>query len=339
MGKNKWKYFLALGTAAVLAAGCSAEKQKLRQEKTTPEYVFTYAENQAEDYPTSQGAYRFAELVKERTGGRIEIQVKAGAELGDEKAVLEQLQFGGIDFTRVSLSPLSEIVPQLNILQMPYIYTGHDHMWKVLDGEIGDEFMGFFEDAAMEPLSWYDAGARSFYTSTKPVCRIEDLKGLRIRVQQSRLMMDTMELLGAEAVPMTFEDSYSALQKGEVDGAENNWPTYESVRHYEVAKYFTLDEHTRVPELQLASKATWGKLSKEDQRIIKQCARESAAYERELWTEREKTAKQKVIEEGCQVIELSEEEKVKFRQAVMPLYEKYCGDYMDLLDKIYEAGE
>ncbi|MDO5417593.1 MAG: TRAP transporter substrate-binding protein [Lachnospiraceae bacterium] len=338
MRADRKKYLVYLAAACVLY-GCTGSGGGGRSEKTVPEFVFTYAENQADDYPTSQAAYRFAELVKKKTDGRIEIQVKTGAALGDEKAILEQMQFGGIDFARVSLSPLSEIVPQMNILQMPYIYTGRTHMWNVLDGEIGDAFMEFFQDAELVPLSWYDAGARSFYTSEIPIYKLEDIEGLKIRVQQSRLMMDTIEILGGEAVPMKYEDVYSAIQKGEVDGAENNWPTYESEQHYKVAKYFTLDEHTRVPELQLASRATWNKLSESDQEVIRQCAEESAEYQRKLWTEREKTAEQKVRREGCQVIELSEAEKLRFRQAVMPIYEKYCAGYMDLVEQIREAGE
>ena len=325
--------------AALILYGCAAGGADAKQKETVPEYVFTYAENQAEDYPTSEGARKFAQLVEERTGGRIQIVVKAGAQLGDEKAVLEQMQFGGIDFARVSLSPLAEIVPQMNILQMPYLYTGPEHMWKVLDGEIGDQFMGFFGDVKLEPLSWYDGGVRSLYTSTRPIRQLEDMKGMKIRVQQSVLMMDIVRALGADPVPTAFEDVYSGLQKGEIDGAENSWPSFESERHYEVAPYYTLDEHTRVPEMQLASQITWDKLSEEDQGLIRQCAWESAIYQRSLWKEREKTSEQKVIRAGCERIELSAEEKEKFRQAVAGVYEKYCTNYMDIVRAIREEGE
>lgn len=222
------------------------------------EFVLTYAENQAEDYPTTQGAYKFAELVYERTGGKIEIQVNAGGVLGDEKTVIEQLQFGGVDFARVSLSPLAEFVPKLNVLQMPYLYTSREHMWKVLEGSIGDDFMNSFGGSHLVALSWYDAGARNFYSAAKPIESLEDMKGLNIRVQESELMMDTIEALGATPVPTAFGEVYSGLQTGKIDGAENNWPSYESTRHYEVAKYYTLDEHTRVPELQLAGPAPHG---------------------------------------------------------------------------------
>lgn len=304
-----------------------------------PEYVFTYAENQAEDYPTTQGGYRFAELVKERTDGKIEILISAGAALGDEISVVEQLRFGGIDFTRASLSSLGDVLPKINVLQLPYLYTGREHMWKVLDGEVGDEFLGELESLDLVALSWYDAGARNFYTSTKPIEKLEDFQGMKIRTQEAELMADMAEALGAEAVPLTYTLVYSALQTGEIDGAENNWPSYESMGHYEVAKYVTVDEHTRVPEVQLISRSTWDQLTPEYQAIIRECAEESALYERELWAEREKTAEQKVRAAGCVVVQLSAEEKQRFRDAVMPLYEKYCSEYMELIEKIIAAGE
>jgi tripartite ATP-independent transporter DctP family solute receptor len=304
-----------------------------------PEFVFTYAENQAEDYPTTQGGYRFAELVKERTNGRIEIVMQAGGVLGDEKSVAEQLQFGGIDFMRMSLSPLSEFVPELNVLQMPYLYTGAEHMWKVLDGEIGNKFFEFFEGSNLVPLSWYDSGARNFYFRNAEVTKLSDLAGMKIRVQESALMMGMIEALGASPTPMTYAEVYSGLQTGIIDAAENNWPSYESTSHYEVAPYFLIDEHTRVPELQLVSQITWDKLSAEDQEIIRQAALESAVYQRELWAEREKTAEEKVRAMGSTITELPAEEKAKFKEAMAPLYEEFAGDHMDILNEIIAAGE
>lgn len=332
--------FAAAAVLFLIAAGIQGwQRRTSAAGGEAPEFVLTYAENQAEDYPTSLGAYRFAQLVKERTGGRIEIQVKAGAQLGDEQSILQQLQFGGVDFARVSVSPLSEIVPELNVLQMPYIYTGREHMWKVLEGEIGEKFIGFFEGINLQPLSWYDGGSRSFYTSQVPIRCLEDMKGLRIRVQQSSLMRDTVEMLGAVAVPTAFDQVYSDLQRGLVDGAENSLPSYESEGHYEVARYYTIDEHTRVPEMQLASQITWDKLSEKDQEIILECAKESARYQRRLWTERDRYSRDKVLKAGCEIIQLSPEEEGRFREGVAPLYEIYCRDYMDIVEEIRKVGE
>lgn len=334
----KRKTVIILLCGAVLLTACSSFKKE-KTEAVVPEFVLTYAENQAEDYPTTQGAYKFAELVNQRTDGKIEIQVNAGGTLGDERSVIEQLQFGGVDFARVSLSPLAEFVPKLNVLQMPYLYTGPEHMWRVLEGKIGDDFMNSFGGSDLIPLSWYDAGARNFYNSVRPIEKLEDIQGMNIRVQESELMVDTIEALGASPVPMAYGDVYSGLQTGKIDGAENNWPSYESTRHYEVARYYTIDEHTRVPEMQLVAQATWDKLSPEYQNIIRECAQESAKYERQLWQDREKISEQKVREAGCVITELSAGEKERFQEAVLPMYELYCADYMDIIDQIVAAGK
>lgn len=330
--------FLAAAVLFVLLTAC-ADKNTESSAADAPEYVFTYAENQAEDYPTTQGAYKFAELVHQRTDGRIEIQVNAGGILGDERTVIEQMQFGGVDFARVSLSPLAEFVPKLNVLQMPYLYTGSDHMWKVLGGEIGDDFLNSFGDSDLVALSWYDAGARNFYSTQKPIRTVEDIKGMTIRVQESELMKAMVEALGAKSTAMAYNEVYSALQTGAIEGAENNWPSYESTGHYQVAKYYTIDEHNRVPELQLAAQSTWDKLSAEDQAIIKACALESAQYERRLWEEREKASEKKIRQAGCVIIELSPEEKRKFQEAVTPIYGEFCGEYVDIIDRIVAAGK
>ena len=307
-------------------------------ENVGPEFVLTYAENQPEDYPTTQGAYRFAELVKERTDGRILIQVKADGVMGAEQSVVEQLQFGGLDFARVSLSSLADQIPKLNVLQLPYLYTGSDHMWEVLEGEIGDEFLQSFDGSNLVALSWYDAGARSIYSSARAIEKLEDMKGMRVRVQDSAMMKRMVEELGGEPVVLEYDEVYSALQTGMIDGAENNWPSYESMNHHQVAKFFTTDEHSRVPEVQLVSQATWEKLSAADQAIIRQCAQESARYERSLWASRSQESEDKVRGEGCVVIELGASEKARFQAAVTPVYNEFCGEYVDIIDKIVAAG-
>lgn len=309
------------------------------QKIVEPEFVLTYAENQPEDYPTTQGAKYFAELVEERTGGAIRIIVHAEAELGTEAEVIQQLKYGGIDFARVSLSQLSEYIPEMNVLQMPYLYRDSAHMWSVLDGEIGEDFIEIVSGHELIGLSWYDAGARSFYNSVKPITCLEDIQGMRIRVQESEVMADMIEALGASSWKIAYGDVYSSLERGVVDGAENNWPSYVSMQHHEVAWYWTTDEHTRVPEMQLCSEHTWSKLSEEQQQIILECAKESALYERELWTEREEASRQEAIESGVQIVELSPEEKQRFQEAMMGVYEKYCGDYMDVIDEIIAEGK
>lgn len=334
-----------IGLCAVLAAGCISlvlMKNGFRfpalkdMGGTTPEFVFTYAENQPEGYPTTMGAERFAQLVGERTHGRIRINVFSGGKLGDEVSVMDQLQFGGVDFARVSVMTMGEVVPKLNVLQLPYLFRDGAHMWKMLDGEIGQEFMESLNDYGVVGLSWYDAGARNFYNSVKPIERLEDIRGMRIRVAESELMEGMVEALGAKAVPMAYSQVYAALETGTIDGAENNWPSYESMGHYEVAKYITVDGHNRIPEMQMASQATWDKLSGEDQKVILDCARESSLYERKLWEEKEKAAEERLMKAGCVITQLSPKEQLRFRASMMTVYQTYCSDYIDVVNRILE---
>lgn len=323
--------------AAALLFGCAGPASATEQ--VTPEYVFTYAENQACDYPTAQGARRFAELVEERTNGRIVINVYSDSELGDEPSVIEQLKFGGVDFARISVMSLGDDVEALNVLQLPYLYRDSDHMWRVLDGEIGDEFLAALQGTGMVGLSWYDAGARHFYNRVQPIETLEDLSGLRIRVAQSQLMYDMVRALGATPVTVTFDEVYSALETSTIDGAENNWPSYESKQHWEVAPYITLDAHNRIPELQLCAQSTWNRLNDADRKVIVECARESALYEREIWAETESAARQRLVQSGCQVTELDAKELARFRAAVQPIYTAYAAGYEDLLARIAAMAE
>lgn len=242
--------------------------------------VLRLAETHPQDYPTTKGDYEFARLVKERSGGRIQIEVYYGSQLGQEKAVIEQVQFGAIDMTRVSISPVASFVPKLNAFQMPYLYRDEAHMWKVLKGDIGKGLLASLEPFGFIGLGWFEAGSRNFYNSKRPITKPEELKGLKIRVQESELMMGLVSAFGAVPTPMAYGEVYSALQTGVVDGAENNWPSYFSTSHYEVAKYFCLDEHTRVPEIIIGSKISLGRLSKADQDLIKQAALDAIDYQR-----------------------------------------------------------
>ncbi len=309
-----------------------------KKAEINPDYVFTYAENQTSDYPTTQAARYFAGLVNEKTEGRIEIIVYPGAELGDEVSTMEQMKYGGIDFARGSLSSLADYSPESVVLQMPYLYKNADHMWKVLEGEIGADIMKSFEGSGLKALAWFDAGVRNFYTIDKPISTLEDMRGLEIRVQDSALAKDMIKALGATPVPLVYEDVADALQTHEVDGAENNWSSYEAMKHDAYARYYTLDEHMRIPELLIMSEVTWGKLSSGDQDIILECALEAGDYERKLWKMREDSSRQKCIKSGTVEISLSDREKQRFRSEMNELYEKYCGQYMDIIEKIASAA-
>lgn len=305
-----------------------------------PEITLVYAENQVEDYPTTKGAYEFARLVNERTNGRIKIVVKCNGELGDEKSVIEQLKFGGIDFSRVSISSISDDIPALKVIQMPFLYSDAQEMLDVLNGKEGMQFVDAVRESnlGVRALSWYDAGARSFY-SVKPVTAIQDLQGLNIRVQESELMSETIEMLGANPVKMTYSEVYKGLQTGKIDGAENSLVTYTYSKHYEQAKYCLIDEHTRIPEVQLISRYTWDKLSDEDRAIISECAKESAVYERDIWKNTEEAAVKTIEDKDITVTKVSDEEKQNLREKLQPIYDKYCSNYIDIIKEIEKNQE
>ena len=323
--KRIWILLLLL----VALCGCAAGEAE-----PVPEFVLTYAENQPAGYPTVLGAQYFADLVRERTGGKVIIQIKHSGEFGSEAEVLAQMAFGGIDFARVSLAELSDEIPKLNVLQLPFIYEDANHMWRILDGQIGQEFLEVFSEAGLVGLSWYDAGARCFYTDELPIRSAADLAGLRVRVQGSQMVADMVTLLGAEPMPLDYDDVYYAFELGKIDAAENNWPAYEALSHWQVARYFTADEHSRVPEIQLASERLWQELPEEYRQIILECARESALYQRELWRLQVEKSRMKVLDSGCQEIQLTYAAKEEFRRLLQPLYEQYCADYMDLVEQI-----
>ena len=329
------------GTDAAGATDAQTNRPQTSQEKRkkVPEYVFSYADNQTGNYPTVQAARRFADQVNQETDGRIEIRVYPNAELGDEDSTVRQVSYGGIDFCRCSLSNLPDYSEETLVLQLPYLYEDRDHMWRVLDGEIGAQVKDSFQGSGMVALSWFDAGVRNFYTTGEAIRCLEDMQGMKIRVQQAELAEDMVEALGAEAVPIVYEAVKDALQTGEIDGAENNWASYEAMQHDEIARYYTVDEHTRVPELMLMSSSTWEQLSSEDRATIQRCADAAGLYERELWTARETSAREKCLREGTVEIVLPEREKKRFRDAVSPLYKKYCGDYAELVEKINEIRD
>jgi len=295
--------------------------------------VMRLGETHPQDYPTTKGDYEFARLVKERSNGRIVVEVFHSKQLGEEKAVVEQVQLGAIDFTRVSVSVTSAFVRDLDALQLPYLYRDFDHQWKVLNGPIGQEILKKHEASNFIGVGWFEAGSRNFYTK-KPVKTVADLKGMKIRVQQAPLMVGMVEGLGAVATPLAYGEVYSALQTGVIDGAENNWPSYLTTSHYEVAKYFITDEHTRVPEIMLASKKVFDKLTKEDQAIIMGAMKDAQPFQIKLWVDYEKVAEKTVKEKGSIVTEVSPQEKQKFMDAMKPLYAKQPANILAVVERI-----
>jgi tripartite ATP-independent transporter DctP family solute receptor len=261
------------------------------------------------------------------------VEVFHSKQLGEEAAVIEQVQLGAIDMTRVSISAVSSFVRDLDAFQLPYLYRDADHMWKVLNGPIGDEILKKHEAFNFVGVGWFESGSRNFYTK-KPVKTVGDLKGMKIRVQQAPLMVGMVEALGAVATPLPYGEVYSALQTGVVDGAENNWPSYLTTSHFEVAKYWISDEHTRVPEITVASKKVFDKLSKEDRAIVLKAMKDAQPYQYKLWVDFEKVAEKAVRDKGSVITAVSPQEKQKFMDAMKPVYAKQSPEIMAVVNKI-----
>ncbi len=316
----KTKFAIALGLMFALASVRVADAQT----------VMKAADIHPDGYPTVEAVIYMGKLVEERTKGRIKIQEFNNAVLGGEKDTIEQTQFGVIDFNRVSTAQFNNVVPATQVYGLPFLFRSVEHMRKTVDGPIGDEILAAFEAKGLIALCYYDSGARSFYTK-KPIAKLADMKGMKIRVQQSDMWVAMMQAFGANPTPMAFGEVYSAIQTGVVDGAENNWPSYESSRHFEVAKYYTLTEHSLQPEVLVMSKKSYDKLSADDQKLIRQAAKESVVKMRELWDAREKSSEAKVRAAGSVV---SSVDKAEFVAAMKPVYDKYVTD--DAMKKLVE---
>ncbi|WP_347414691.1 TRAP transporter substrate-binding protein [Paracoccus sp. (in: a-proteobacteria)] len=301
------------------------------------EITLRSSDTHPDGYPTVEGVKAMAAEVEEKSDGRICIEVFPSSQLGEEKDTIEQTQFGVIDMVRASFGSFNDIVPVTQLMSLPYLFRSVDHMHTVMDGPIGEEIGAGFEENDLIALAYYDGGSRSFYNSQKPIQSIADLEGMKFRVMQNDVFVDMMSALGANATPMPYGEVYSSIQTGVIDGAENNFPSYDSSGHAEVAKYFTLDEHLMVPELVAMSKASWDKLSPEDQEIIREAARNSATVQRELWAEQEKASQEKVKAAGAEII--TEIDKTPFIEAMAPVYEKYVTtpEAQDLVKRIQDT--
>jgi len=316
------KSTLAASALALSLGTAQAQSVTLRSADTHPD-----------GYPTVEAVKFLGKLVEERTQGRIKITIFPASTIGQEKDTIEQTRFGVIDMNRINMAPLNNLIPETNVPGLPFVFRSVAHMRKVMDGPIGDEILKAFEPHGMVGLAFYDSGARSIYNSKKPVTKLEDLKGLKIRVQQSDMFIALINALGANATPMPFGEVYSGLQTGVIDGAENNWPSYESTRHFEVAKFYAQTEHSMTPEVLVMSKKSWDKLPAADQAIIRAAAKESAGKMRDLWEAREKSSEKLVTEKGSQITKV---DKKPFIDAMKPVYDKFVKDQKqkDLLAKI-----
>lgn len=281
---------------------------------------FRAADTQAGDYPTVQALIQMGRLIEQRTGGRHTIRVFHSRQLGEEKETIEQTRIGAIDLNRTNIGPIGSFVPEANALAMPFLFRSPDHLHQVLDGPIGEEILTRFEPYGFIGLTFYDSGARSIYNSVRPVRTLDDMKGLRIRVQQSELMVDMIKALGAVPLELPYGQVETALTTKLIDGAENNWPSYVTTNHYKAARFYSLTEHTMSPEVLIMSLRAWESLSDEDKKIFRDAARESSAYMRKQWKALEESSRRQAEAAG-NVIN-AEFDRRAFEAAMEPVYAK-----------------
>jgi len=286
------------------------------------------------EHPVHKAMVFMAEKVAEKSGGKMRIDIYPSEQLGTEKECLERLQMGALAMTKTSSSPMESFVEEMKVLGLPYIFRDKEHYWKVLLGDIGKELLAAGESKGLKGLCFYDAGARSFYTVKKEVNTPADLAGLKIRVQKSPVAMDMVKAMGASPTPIDWGELYTSLQQGVVDGAENNPPSLYTSKHYEICKFYSLDEHTMPPDVLLISPIVWKKLTPEQQTILQEAVDESVTYQRKLWAEFEKQSMEEVQKAGVKIIR---PDKAPFREKVKPMLEAQPENIKALIRRISQV--
>ena len=318
--------YALLGALAVSACGGGSRVRTLRS-----------ADSHAEGYPTVQAVRSFGAELARVTENRLKLDMFAGGQLGGERDTLEIAMFGGIDFNRVNLAPLNTFAPETIVPSLPFMFNSVAHMRRAMDGAPGQQILKSLEQHGLIGLCFYDSGARSFYTRDRLIKTPDDLRGLKIRVQNSDIYVSMVEALGGDATPMGFGEVYQGLVQGVVDGAENNWPSYDNTRHHEAAPFYSLTRHVMAPEVFVMSARRWNTLSAEDQAFIRRAARNSVGVMRKLWDERVESSRVKLRADG---IEIFEPDLAPFRAAVKPVWDKYLNapNIIDLASSIELLG-
>lgn len=333
--KMKTLSILVIMTIVALAlAACGGGSTSGSEGSASGEETITLklAENQPDDYPTTIGDKEFARLVEEKTEGRYKIEVYSGGQLGEETNSIEQVQLGSVDLARVNASPLSQFAEEIGVTSMPFLFESEEAKWEKLNGDVGRELLDTLDGSNMVGLAFYDSGVRSFYNTKREVKTPEDMKGLKIRVQNSEMSIAVVEALGASATPMEYGEVYSSLQTGVIDGAENNFPSYYTSNHFEVAPYYTVNGYTGTPEVVIASQKLWDTLSDEDKELFREAALESVEVQREAWAELTEESKAAVVEGGSKLVEVDDIKQ--WRDAVQPVYDKYGDQYKEWIEKL-----
>jgi tripartite ATP-independent transporter DctP family solute receptor len=328
----KRRDFMKLGAGFGVAMTTLALRTPARAQAKS---VFKASDVQPPGYPTVAATESLGKKLEAATNGRLSVQMFPSMQLGGEKETIEQTQIGAIQLLRVSVGAMGPIVDDINVVNMPFLFKNTAHAQRMMDGPIGQELLDKVTaspNAGLVALCWMDSGARSLYNTKKPIKTIEDLKGMKFRVIGNPIFVDMMNALGGNGVAMGYDQVFSALQTGVIDGAENNPPSYVFSNHYTAAKYYSLTEHLIIPEMLMFSKKAWSALSSEDQGLLKRFAREAQMEERELWKKYEQRAMEKAKAAGCEITEIAD--KAPFQNAVKPVWDKYGPKYQDMIKRI-----
>lgn len=323
----------AVSVAGAIMLGCGALGPLAAQQNLT----LKSADVHPKGYPTVEAVERMGAKLEKATNGRLKIQVYPSMQLGGEKEFLEQAQVGALAMARVSVGVMGPIIPELNVLNLPYLFRDAAHMHKVVDGEIGDELLGKItanEKTGLIGIAWMDGGARNVYDKQRPIAKMEDLKGLKIRTMGNPMFVQMMNEMGGNGVAMGYDQLINGLQTGVVDGAENNEPSYSTGQHYNYAKYYSLTEHLMIPEILVFSKRVWNTLSPDDQKLIKKLGKEAQAEQRALWQEMVKKALADMKANNVVITEVTPEEKKRFQAAVKPVWDKFGADHKAMIERI-----
>jgi tripartite ATP-independent transporter DctP family solute receptor len=299
--------------------------------------VLRFGNDHPAGYPTVTPVETMGKKLEAATNGRIIIQSFPSGTLGGNKESIEQLQVGAMQLNASGPGWVGSVVPDVNVFNLPFVFRNTAHMEKVVDGPIGQELLDRVTNhptAGLVGLCWFDAGARSFYNTRRPIRTVADLNGLKFRVQGNPIIIDMVTALGSNAVPIGYEQVFAALQTGVVDGAENNMPSYVFDNHYQVAKFYTRTEHLIVPDMLLASRKTWNSLSGDDQALIRKYSRDVQADARVAWNQYEKMALDKALAGGVQFMDVAPADKQAFRDRVKPVWDKYGGQFADIIGRI-----
>jgi tripartite ATP-independent transporter DctP family solute receptor len=311
----KTRFHFILLIAAVLTALTFNSCQNTKKHR-----VIKLAHGLDPSHPVHKAMVYMAERVKFHSKGKMELEIYPSGQLGSEQQCVELLQIGSLAITKVSAAVMESFTENYQVLGLPYIFRSKQHSFNVLDGAVGKELLGSTEQFNIRGLCFYDAGARSFYTINKPIHTPDDLKGLKIRVMKSQTAMELVSAMGGSPTPISWGELYTALQSGVVDGAENNPPSFYTSHHYEVCKYYSLNEHTMVPDVLIISTVIWNKLTDQEKKWLQKAADESVIKERELWAASEKESLQKVQEAGVTIIR---PDKAPFAEKVQPMLNSY----------------